>query len=334
MQSGPKAFWLSFFLTLAILVPLLGGFVLYGLWQQSTAAPAQITQSGVPVASPSQENDHTLFVAVAAEEPGFVLLRLDGMNNVIRICPVPRSAWCPPPAAPLFCGTATLQRRPRPGGRAAEPDAEHSDRPVSGHHPGQPGHCLERYWRRPGEPDRPAGTSGTGGAGPFGGLGGESCAGVRFGVSGKVEGRGRAARPAGAHPGCGAGRGPAPAAARPFHHPDQGAAQGQQHSAFKPDSHRSVRDMQDTLEFFWPASRPRWRLRWCPAGGKGRSATSSLRTAWPLPGAGFASVSRKRKAPRWPRPGRRRAPPPARPRRPVLHPRPALLLRPAPRRPR
>ena len=54
MQSGPKAFWLSFFLTLAILVPLLGGFVLYGLWQQSTAAPAQITQSGVPVASPSQ----------------------------------------------------------------------------------------------------------------------------------------------------------------------------------------------------------------------------------------------------------------------------------------
>lgn len=117
MQSGPKAFWLSFFLTLAILVPLLGGFVLYGLWQQSTAAPAQITQSGVPVASPSQENDHTLFVAVAAEEPGFLLLRLDGMNNVIRICPVPAVSVVSAPGGPTLLRDSYSSAGP---GRAAE----------------------------------------------------------------------------------------------------------------------------------------------------------------------------------------------------------------------
>lgn len=32
-RSGPRAFWLSFFLTLAILMPLLGAFVFYSAWQ-------------------------------------------------------------------------------------------------------------------------------------------------------------------------------------------------------------------------------------------------------------------------------------------------------------
>lgn len=117
MQNGPKAFWLSFFLTLAILVPLLGGFVLYGLWQQGTAAPAQIAQSGVPVGSPTQENDHTLFVAVAAEQPGFVLLRLDGVNNVIRVCPVPAASVVSAPSGPTLLWDSYQSAGP---GRAAE----------------------------------------------------------------------------------------------------------------------------------------------------------------------------------------------------------------------
>lgn len=117
MQNGPKAFWLSFFLTLAILVPLMGGFVLYGLWQQGTAAPAQIAQSGVPVGSPTQENDHTLFVAVAAEQPGFVLLRLDGVNNVIRVCPVPAASVVSAPSGPTLLRDSYQSAGP---GRAAE----------------------------------------------------------------------------------------------------------------------------------------------------------------------------------------------------------------------
>ena len=117
MQNGPKAFWLSFFLTLAILVPLLGGFVLYGLWQRSTAAPAQIAQSGVPIGSPTQENDHTLFVAVAAEQPGFVLLRLDGVNNIIRVCPVPAASVVSAPSGPTLLRDSYASAGP---GRAAE----------------------------------------------------------------------------------------------------------------------------------------------------------------------------------------------------------------------
>lgn len=117
MQNGPKAYWLSFFLTLAILIPLLGGFVLYGLWQQDTAAPAQIAQSGVPVGSPTQENDHTLFVAVAAEEPGFVLLRLDGVNNSIRVCPVPAASVVSAPSGPTLLRDSYASAGP---GRAAE----------------------------------------------------------------------------------------------------------------------------------------------------------------------------------------------------------------------
>ena len=116
MQNGPKAYWLSFFLTLAILIPLLGGFVLYGLWQQDTA-PAQIAQSGVPVGSPTQENDHTLFVAVAAEEPGFVLLRLDGVNNIIRVCPVPAASVVSAPGGPTLLRDSYRSAGP---GRAAE----------------------------------------------------------------------------------------------------------------------------------------------------------------------------------------------------------------------
>lgn len=117
MQNGPKAFWISFFLTLAILIPLLGGFVLYGLWQRDTAAPAQIAQSGVPVGSPTQQNDHTLFVAVAAEEPSFVLLRLDGVNNVIRICPIPAGSVVSAPSGPTLLQDSYQSAGP---GRAAE----------------------------------------------------------------------------------------------------------------------------------------------------------------------------------------------------------------------
>ena len=31
-KNGPRAFWISFFLTLAILMPLLWGFVFYSAW--------------------------------------------------------------------------------------------------------------------------------------------------------------------------------------------------------------------------------------------------------------------------------------------------------------
>lgn len=88
-KSGPRAFWISFFLTLAILMPLLGAFVFYSAWQERESAPAAGSQSGVPVQRPTAANDRTVLVAVAAERPAFVLLRLNALEPAITVCVVP-----------------------------------------------------------------------------------------------------------------------------------------------------------------------------------------------------------------------------------------------------
>lgn len=88
-KSGAKAFWLSFFLTLAILLPLLGGLIFYSGWQGGQARQAEKSQSGVPLGGPGAETDLTVLVTVAAEQPGFVLVRLDAQNGVLHLCPVP-----------------------------------------------------------------------------------------------------------------------------------------------------------------------------------------------------------------------------------------------------
>lgn len=88
-KSGGRAFWLSFFLTLAILLPLLGGLIFYSGWHGSRAQQAEKSQSGVPLGGAGSESDVTVLVTVAAEQPGFVLLRLDAVNAVLHLCPVP-----------------------------------------------------------------------------------------------------------------------------------------------------------------------------------------------------------------------------------------------------
>ena len=88
-KSGPRAFWISFFLTLAILMPLLGAFVFYSAWQERESAPAAGSQSGVPVQRPTAANDRTVLVAVAAERPAFVLLRLNALEPAVTVCVVP-----------------------------------------------------------------------------------------------------------------------------------------------------------------------------------------------------------------------------------------------------
>ena len=77
------------FLTLAILVPLLGAFVFYSAWQERASEPAARSQSGVPVQRPTSANDLTVLVAVAAEEPAFLLVRLNAIDAAVTLCPVP-----------------------------------------------------------------------------------------------------------------------------------------------------------------------------------------------------------------------------------------------------
>ena len=57
MRSGPvRSFWLSFLLTLAVVMPVMGGFALYVAAFPQTARTEQI-QSGVPVNRPTGKND-------------------------------------------------------------------------------------------------------------------------------------------------------------------------------------------------------------------------------------------------------------------------------------
>lgn len=87
--TGPRAFWLAFFITLGVVVPLLGSFALTAVWQKQDAAPAQQPQSGVPIRTPGPRHCGTALVAVAGQRPAFVLLRLDARENAVTLQAVP-----------------------------------------------------------------------------------------------------------------------------------------------------------------------------------------------------------------------------------------------------
>lgn len=84
--DGMKAFWLAFWITLAVLAPLIGYTMLSIEWQQ---APAASSKSDVAIVTPGEENQMTLLAAVAAEPQAFVLVRLDAPRNVLRLATVP-----------------------------------------------------------------------------------------------------------------------------------------------------------------------------------------------------------------------------------------------------
>lgn len=89
-MSRPRAFWLAFFLTLAVVVPLLGSFALWAVWQQADAArQAGESHSGLRIQVPTGENTFCLLAVVAGEEPAFVLARPDAAENRLDLWAVP-----------------------------------------------------------------------------------------------------------------------------------------------------------------------------------------------------------------------------------------------------
>ena len=89
-MNTPRAFWLAFFLTLAVVVPLLGSFALWAVWQQADQAlrAAQST-SGLRIQVPTGENTFTMLAVVAGEEPAFVLVRPDAAGGELAVWTVP-----------------------------------------------------------------------------------------------------------------------------------------------------------------------------------------------------------------------------------------------------
>lgn len=115
--SGGKAFWLSFLLTAALLVPIILGFWLYGMYQKQKQTPVQAQQGGIPIQQPTQDQDYTLLVTVAAEQPAFVLIRLNPLEQQIKICAVPAQTQVTGPTGPLLLQDSYAAAGP---GRAAE----------------------------------------------------------------------------------------------------------------------------------------------------------------------------------------------------------------------
>lgn len=115
--TGPKAFWLSFFITLGVVLPLMGSFALWAVWQKQDAAPAQQPQSGVPVRTPGPEHCCTLLVTVASSQPAFVLLRLDAVQNALTVEALPGQSVLLGQAGPVLLADSYAAAGPA---RAAE----------------------------------------------------------------------------------------------------------------------------------------------------------------------------------------------------------------------
>lgn len=141
--SDPAAFWISFGLTLAVILPLLGCLVLYSGWtDKQQARAAQREQAGIPIVGPGPEEDITVLVAVAREKPGFVLLRLDAPGAVLQICPLPGESVLRSPGGPVMLEDSYQSAGP---GRAAALVGETLDITVDRYLAITP-ESIERIW--------------------------------------------------------------------------------------------------------------------------------------------------------------------------------------------
>lgn len=87
--GGFKTFWISFFLTAAVLAPLIAGTLLWVRVRSDRADQVSQSESGVAVRMPTTQNRMTLLVALPDDTPAFVLAYLDAPGNVLRLAVVP-----------------------------------------------------------------------------------------------------------------------------------------------------------------------------------------------------------------------------------------------------
>lgn len=88
-NNSPKAFWLSFGITMAVLLPLIGVVGALGMWQTRSAQPAQQEEQQIPVQNPGSQHVMNLLAVVAGQEPGFVLIRLDAPRGRVSVAALP-----------------------------------------------------------------------------------------------------------------------------------------------------------------------------------------------------------------------------------------------------
>lgn len=101
MRSRVGSFFLGFFITSLVLLPLVGLFLHLSARQEEARLTAE-SQVSIRV-EPGAQNIFTLLLAAAGEKPDLLLLRLDCPANVISLAVIPRQSVLLTPD-----GTATL----------------------------------------------------------------------------------------------------------------------------------------------------------------------------------------------------------------------------------
>lgn len=104
MRSRAGVFWYSLGLTLLLLLPLIGltAFFIHQRQQQNELRQAAAERGGLPIEQGAQDTWRTLLV-VQQEEPGFVLVQVDGPEQTVTLCALPGELRVNAPA-----GTTTL----------------------------------------------------------------------------------------------------------------------------------------------------------------------------------------------------------------------------------
>lgn len=118
MRSRGAVFWYSLGLTLLLLLPMIGVtfFFVNQRQQQEELRQAAAERGGLPIEQGAQDTWRALLV-VQQEEPGFVLVRVDGPAQTVTLCALPGALQVQAPAGTTTLADCTLTAGP---GRAAQ----------------------------------------------------------------------------------------------------------------------------------------------------------------------------------------------------------------------
>lgn len=113
MRSRGTLFWGSLFLTLLLLLPIIGvvQFLSAQRARQERVRQANAAASSVTVESGAQLTA-TVLVVVQQEDPGFVLVRLDAPAAALTLCPLPGSLQVDAPAGTTTLADCTMSAGP------------------------------------------------------------------------------------------------------------------------------------------------------------------------------------------------------------------------------
>lgn len=118
MRSRNGIFWHSLFLTLLLLLPIMGAVLFFAGQRQKQDQLRQVAaaRGGISIETGAQ-NTHRLLLVVQQDEPAFLLLRIDAPAQQLTFCALPGDLLVAAPAGQTTLADCTIAAGP---GRAAQ----------------------------------------------------------------------------------------------------------------------------------------------------------------------------------------------------------------------